>query len=154
VLAILGLAVLFTSTFAFQVGLIGHLLRQFSATILVALLCLVLSILLHFFSLRDRWSSQEEDETVAAHRSYQSWQTGVTILFVLQRTGKCRKMRRFNYEGIFYPISIRLALLSLQEDHHDADRPEIPSGIRVALTKDWQTYGKASSRLNGGYGYG
>jgi hypothetical protein len=95
VLAILGLAVRFTSTFAFQVGLIGHLLRQFSATILVALLCLVLSILLHFFSLRDRWSSQEEEETVAAHRSYQSWQTGVTILFVLQRTGECCRMRRF-----------------------------------------------------------
>jgi hypothetical protein len=108
VLALLGLAVRFSSTFAFQAGLIGHLLRRFSATILCSLLYLGLSILLHFVSLRDRWNSSTsnsssstavdssavgggpgavDEQQQKGHNLMFVWTTETTVLFTLQRTG-------------------------------------------------------------------
>jgi hypothetical protein len=58
------LAISLASTFVFQAGLIGLLMRRFAATVAVALLYPVLSICLHVFSLvfctnlRNKWKTE------------------------------------------------------------------------------------------------
>ncbi|KAL3077324.1 hypothetical protein niasHS_013313 [Heterodera schachtii] len=77
VLSIIGLAIRFSSTFVFQAGLIGHLLRRFSVSIIFSLLYLVLSISLHIFSLREKWGKK------SYHYASPLF---VAVLFMFQRT--------------------------------------------------------------------
>ncbi|KAL7077569.1 hypothetical protein ACQ4LE_003443 [Meloidogyne hapla] len=105
VLAILGLAIRFSSTFVFQAGLIGHLLRRFSASIIVAFLYLALSIIYHFFSLKENWLSKENK-----NKEYIGWQKSTTFLFLLQRT-----------VAIFYYFFYKRTVLMLSDSKYHSE---------------------------------
>ncbi|KAH7727028.1 hypothetical protein AAVH_05252 [Aphelenchoides avenae] len=77
VMSIIALFITFSSTFVFQAGLIGVLLKKFSPAIFISFSYLALSIALHVVSLKDRWDSE---------RRY-IWPIYITVLYVLQRTG-------------------------------------------------------------------
>lgn len=144
-LAILALAIRFSSTFVFQAGLIGHLLRRFSAAILVAFLYLALSILLHFLAYRERWPMTEEEELRISKQSDGTsdgqrhaigfvWSTAVTVLFTMQRTGLWEwtlPIQRSKQH------SIRPALLLVQEDCPTVDRPKIPFAVGMDAAENW-----------------
>nr|CAD2207643.1 unnamed protein product [Meloidogyne enterolobii] len=106
VLAILGLAIRFSSTFVFQAGLIGHLLRRFSCSIIVAFLYLALSIIYHFFSLKENWLSKENTKD----KEYFGWKTPKTFLFLLQRT-----------VAIFYYFFYKKTVLMLSDPKYHSE---------------------------------
>ncbi|VDK83790.1 unnamed protein product [Litomosoides sigmodontis] len=77
VLSIVIIFIAFASTFIFQAGLIELLLSKFASTIVLSVVYCALSILLHFYDMRQR---------SFANRS--KWSTVFFTLYVLQRIGK------------------------------------------------------------------
>jgi hypothetical protein len=76
IMSIVIMLITFSSTFVFQAGLINLLFRQFAPSLLISFTYLALSITLHVVSLKDRWGKSTE------------WPHFLTIIYILQRTGK------------------------------------------------------------------
>uniref|UniRef100_A0A0M3IQJ4 Transmembrane protein 138 n=1 Tax=Ascaris lumbricoides TaxID=6252 RepID=A0A0M3IQJ4_ASCLU len=78
IMCIIVMVIAFSSTFVFQAGLISLLLMKFSPAIILSLLYLLLSILLHCFTLRQRWYYSEENR----------WTYPLMAMFITQRLSK------------------------------------------------------------------
>ncbi|KHN82912.1 Transmembrane protein [Toxocara canis] len=59
IMTVIVMVISFSSTFVFQAGLISLLLTKFASTIVLSIIYLFLSMLLHFFTLRQRWYNTE-----------------------------------------------------------------------------------------------
>ncbi|KAF7632165.1 hypothetical protein Mgra_00008417 [Meloidogyne graminicola] len=103
ILSIFGLAIYFSSTFVFQAGLIGYLLKRFSYSIFIILLYLILSILYHFFSLKDSY-------LLLNNNNKELKITITTILFLLQRI-----------VAIFYYFSYKRTILMLSDPKYHSE---------------------------------
>ncbi|EJW83195.1 hypothetical protein WUBG_05893 [Wuchereria bancrofti] len=62
VLSIIIILIAFSSTFVFQAGLITLLLKKFASTIILSLIYLALSALLHFYDMRQRWTTTYQNK--------------------------------------------------------------------------------------------
>uniref|UniRef100_A0A0M3HGS9 Transmembrane protein 138 n=1 Tax=Ascaris lumbricoides TaxID=6252 RepID=A0A0M3HGS9_ASCLU len=101
-MCIIVMVIAFSSTFVFQAGLISLLLMKFSPAIILSLLYLLLSILLHCFTLRQRWYYSEENR----------WTYPLMAMFITQRLSS----------ALYYFIYKRTALLlSNPKYQHDSD---------------------------------
>ncbi|EFO15186.1 hypothetical protein LOAG_13326 [Loa loa] len=101
-LSIIIILIAFSSTFVFQAGLIVLLLSKFASTIILSLIYLTLSILLHFYDMRQRWLVEDQNK----------WSTITFTLYILQRTA-----------AILYYFTCKrtILLLSNPKYHHDSE---------------------------------
>ncbi|CAJ0581518.1 unnamed protein product, partial [Mesorhabditis spiculigera] len=111
VLSVIVLVISFSSTFVFQAGLISLLLKQFSPTLIIAVLYLVLSVTLHFFSLRMRWKSPDSLPWASP------WLAG---LYVIQRLA-----------AVFYYSSYKKTAFLLSDPRFHSDNKWLREQIRT-----------------------
>ncbi|KAL3993644.1 Transmembrane protein 138 family protein [Acanthocheilonema viteae] len=102
VLSIIIILIAFSSTFVFQAGLIVLLLSKFASTIILSLTYLALSILLHFYDMRQRWFVADQSK----------WSTVFFTLYILQRIAAT--LYYFTYKRT-------ILLLSNPKYHHDSE---------------------------------
>ncbi|VDN92787.1 unnamed protein product [Brugia pahangi] len=102
VLSIIIILIAFSSTFVFQAGLITLLLKKFASTIILSLIYLLLSVLLHFYDMRQRWTTTNQSK----------WSLTFFILYILQRI-----------TAILYYFTFKrtILLLSNPKYHHDSE---------------------------------
>ncbi|KAK6103039.1 Transmembrane protein 138 family protein [Brugia pahangi] len=102
VLSIIIILIAFSSTFVFQAGLITLLLKKFASTIILSLIYLLLSVLLHFYDMRQRWTTTNQSK----------WSLTFFILYILQRI-----------TAILYYFTYKrtILLLSNPKYHHDSE---------------------------------
>uniref|UniRef100_A0A1I8E8F7 Transmembrane protein 138 n=1 Tax=Wuchereria bancrofti TaxID=6293 RepID=A0A1I8E8F7_WUCBA len=102
VLSIIIILIAFSSTFVFQAGLITLLLKKFASTIILSLIYLALSALLHFYDMRQRWTTTYQNK----------WSMIFFTLYILQRITAI----------LYYFTNKRtILLLSNPKYHHDSE---------------------------------